>query len=228
MVKRLFVSFEGGEGSGKSTQATGLRDKLLKEGILASLVHEPGSTPLGWHLREYLKSNQPLCKEAELLLFEAARAELVTSKIRSALNNGYVVIADRFEASSIAYQGYGRMIDLEIINDLNEFATQGLKPDVTFLLDLEPAEGLRRLNPQLRLDLELNGGGEVGRQERQDQRKFEEEPLKFHERVRRGYLALARDGPGRWVTIDASRSEAAIGQEIWRHVSRRLEISRKY
>lgn len=227
MSTQSFISFEGGEGSGKSTQATILRDKLVVEGLAATLVQEPGSTPLGSYLRTYLKSGRPISKEAELLLFEAARAELVVTLVRQHLANGSTVIADRFEASSIAYQGYGRKIDLEVIKDLNEFATGGLHPDITFLLDLKPEEGLRRVgDPQLKLPFDSENQASLSRLDVQGHRKFEDMSLSFHTNVRNGYLGLARDNPGRWIIIDADNDEEVISREIWRHVVERLSLEK--
>ena len=221
----VFVSFEGGEGAGKSTQARLLREHLLDAGIQTVLVHEPGSTQLGWHLREYLKSKQPLTYAAELLLFEAARVELVINEVEPALKKGLTVIADRFEASTIAYQGYGRGLDLDLIDALNDFATGGVLPDITLLLDLDPEEGLRRVgHPQLSLGLMPDEETAVGRQDVEGQRRFEDQPLAFHARVRRGFTDLAQANPDRWVIVDASRSEEEVGAEVWRHVLRRLEI----
>ena len=221
----IFISIEGGEGAGKSTQVDALHQRLWNAGIKANKVHEPGSTPLGWYLRDYLMSKRPLSKEAELLLFEAARTELVINEIKPQLAGGFTIIADRFEASTVAYQGYGRRIDLDVINRLNSFATQGVFPDLSFLLDLDPAEGLRRVgHPQLTLPLEPDENRQPGRQDIEGQRRFEDQPLQFHTRVRKGFLDVATESPERWVVVDASRSAEEISEEIWRHVVERLEI----
>ena len=166
-------------------------------------MHEPGTTSLGQHLRSYLKSKQPITKEAELLLFESSRAQLVTQEIRPALGTGYTVISDRFSASSTAYQGHGRGIPLRQVEILNEFATGGLEPDLNILLDIEPGTGLRRATPQMSLPI---GGQEEpqGRQEEEGQRRFEDEPQGFHRRVREGYLKLAQERPERWLVLDAA------------------------
>ena len=220
----LFISIEGGEGTGKSTQAKILHQRLWAHDIQAALVHEPGTTALGTYLRNYVMGKQPLFKEAELLLFEAARAELVLEEITPSLSNGFTVIADRFEASSTAYQGYGRKIDLDVISRLNEFATQGVNPDTTFLLDLDPAEGLRRVgSPQLALQLEPNVENSAPRLDLEGQRRFEDMPLNFHKRVRNGFLAIAKETPHRWIIIDAARNVEAISEDIWNHVFERLE-----
>ena len=225
MATPLFVSFEGGEGSGKSTQTRLLHDKLWDAGMRATLVHEPGTTPLGEYLRTYLKSSQPLTSEAELLLFEAARAELVNQRIEPSLADGFQVIADRFEASTVAYQGYGRKLDPEVIAYLNQFATGGRTPDLTFLLDLEPTEGLRRVgSPQLSLGLEVGVQAALPREDVEGQRRFEEEALGFHRRVRRGFLELAGVDEERWVIIDATMPEEKIARQVWERVSSKLKL----
>jgi len=222
---RIFISFEGGEGSGKTLQAKTLHERLWAIDVQAKYVHEPGSTPLGTYLRDYLLRKPRLSREAELLLFEAARAELVISEIEPSLRAGFTVIADRFEASSIAYQGYGRRIDLGVIQYLNALATRGIYPELTFLLDVDPAEGLRRVGtPQLSLPLEPGDAAQPGRQDVEGQRRFEDLPLSFHERVRDGYLNLARGDPDRWIVIDGTRTIADISNEVWRHVSKRLKL----
>ena len=220
----FFISFEGGEGAGKTTQAEILSKTLENLHIGSVLFREPGSTPLGRHLRNYLKGMQPLTKEAELLLFEAARAELVREKIKPSLDQGLTVIADRFEASTIAYQGYGRGIDIEIIKNLNNFATQGIYPDVTFLLDLAPEQGLMRTGGiQLSLPLGFEEPVEYVRRDIEG-RRFEDLALRFHERIRTGYLHLAEQDPDRWIVIDATLPESLISHQVLHHVSERLGI----
>ena len=140
----LFIAFEGGEGAGKTTQSRLLVERLAELEIPCLPVREPGGTELGEYLRGYLKSDRPLTREAELLLFEAARVELVTSQILPALEDGQVVVADRFYGSTIAYQGYGRGLDLEVIASLNHFATKGRGSDLVFLLDLPPDWAIQR------------------------------------------------------------------------------------
>lgn len=225
MPGRMFISFEGGEGSGKTLQAQTLYKRLWAIDVQTKYVHEPGSTPLGIYLRDYLLRKPRLSSEAELLLFEAARAELVISEIEPSLRAGFTVIADRFEASSIAYQGYGRGIDLGVIQYLNAFTTQGTHPELTFLLDVKPEEGLRRVGPpQLSMALEPGNAPELSRQDVAGRRRFEDQPLNFHERVREGYLKLAQGDPKRWIVIDGSRTIADVSNEVWRHVSKRLNL----
>ena len=215
----LFIVFEGGEGSGKSTQAERLYQRLSQERQPSLLVREPGTTPLGLYLRDYLKSKQPLTPQSELLLFEAARAQLVAGQIRPSLEQGINVIADRFAASTIAYQGYGRMIGRDVIDYLNDYATGGLKPDVTLLLDINPEEGLHRVGkPQLQLALEPESATGAGRADVEGHRRFEDQPLAFHNRVRRGYLELAGYCPG-WQVFEARLSEDELAEQIWKAVS---------
>ena len=156
----LFVSFEGGEGSGKTTQAGLLVQRLMDAGVSVLPVHEPGTTRLGWSIREWLKrgllSEEPISRNAELLLFAAARAELVAKEIQPALrSDATVVVADRYVDSTTAYQGYGRGIAPEYIEAINKLATQGVMPQLTILLDCPPEDGLTRVGSlQLSLPLE--------------------------------------------------------------------------
>ena len=212
MAKGLFIVFEGCEGSGKSTQAELLRSNLRRVDLDPVLVHEPGTTTLGTYLRNYLKGNQPLTKESELLLFEAARAQLIAEIISPALARGRIVISDRFIASSIAYQGYGRRIRLDTVRRFNEFATAGITPDLTILLDIQPKKGLERVVTQLPLDLE-DDGSSTGRLDDEEHRHFEDLPMNFHERVRKGYLKQARSSPG-WLIIDARLSREEITEQV--------------
>ena len=229
MAGSVFISFEGGEGSGKTTQASILRDSLVKVGFTAVLVREPGSTPFGDYLRRYLKGDHRLSPKAELLLFAAARVQLVTEVIAPTLKRGISVVADRYADSTLAYQGYGRTLDLDTVRSLNSFATEGLKPHLTFLLDIEPAEGHGRIYPsgsprgsrpsQVSLKLEMGNGEPLGRLEEEGQQRFEELPLEFHQRVRRGYLSLAKQEPERWVVLDATLSQEELAAQIWQRVS---------
>ena len=215
MSKGLFIVFEGGEGSGKSTQADCLLQRLSEAGQPAVLVREPGTTTLGLYLREYLKSKRPLTLDSELLLFAAARAQLVAEEITPALERGITVIADRYTGSTVAYQGFGRGIRRDVIDYLNDYVTGGLNPDITFLLDAEPAEGLERVGtPQLQMALTPEDNAELGRLEVAGQRRFEDQAMSFHNRVRRGYLELAESAPG-WQTLDARLSIDELAERIW-------------
>ena len=186
----LLVTLEGGEGSGKTTHAKALAERLEERGIIACLTHEPGGTALGQAIQRLFQrsdGSQTPSPRAELLLFEADRAQHVQQIIRPALSEGKIVICDRFTDSSLAYQGFGRGLDLNFIRRLNDEATGALKPDLTLLLDVAPETGLTRAGAQLDV---------TGR-----------EPLEFHERAREGFLALAREEPERFVVIDATLPE---------------------
>ena len=215
MSNGLFIVFEGGEGSGKSTQAERLQQRLLEAGRQTALVREPGTTTLGLYLREYLKSKRPLTLESELLLFSAARAQLVAEEIRPALQRGISVIADRYTGSTVAYQGHGRGVERGAIDYLNDFVTGGLLPDATFFLDIAPDEGLGRVgSPQLQMTLMPEDSGGVGRADVAGHRRFEDQSLAFHNRVRRGYLELASSSP-RWHTLDARLTPDELADNIW-------------
>ena len=218
----IFVCFEGVEGSGKTTQAQILHDRLIAERYRVGMVREPGTTPLGQHLRDYLKSSLPLAPEAELLLFAAARAELVRSTIKPQLAAGISIIADRYEASSIAYQGFGRGLNRKIIDTLNDYVTDGCHPDLTILLDLKTDEEMKRIGLQLPLDMQLNNGRPQNRVDIETQRRFEDLPVRFHEKVRSGFLSLAKEQKDTWVVLDASKSITDIANQVWEEVSLRL------
>ena len=216
----LFISFEGGEGSGKSTQAQRLWKRLREAGYETLLVHEPGSTPLGSALRDLVKSREGITPAAELALFAAARAELVAKVIKPELERETIIVSDRYLDSTAAYQGYGRRLPLDVVNSLNALVTQGVMPHRTFLLDVDPEEGLRRLGDvQLPLSPEAESPGQPGRADEEGQRRFEEEPLSFHRRVRKGYLELAQAEPDRFVVLDATRPEAELAEVIWQEVA---------
>jgi dTMP kinase len=201
----LFITFEGGEGSGKSVQAKELYRRLSQLVIPVVLTHEPGGTPFGKKLARWLKWAQgtDISPLTELLLFNASRAQLVAEVIQPGLKNGKVVISDRYADSTTAYQGYGRRLDLDTVKATNSAATQGLKPDLTILLDIPAEEGLDRKKAKSR-------------------DRFEREVLAFHQRVREGYLKMAAAEPERWLVVDASQSKRKIAQIIWQRVSQLL------
>lgn len=203
----LFIVFEGGEGCGKSSQARILWRRLLRQNIPAILTHEPGGTPLGNKLRRMLKRKEenPISPEAELLLFAASRAQLVTEVIHPALQQEKIVICDRFSYSTLVYQGYGRGLKLPDIKMINNLAARNLKPDVVILLDLLPEQGLARKS-------------DLGD-------RFELEELSFHHRVREGYLKVAAFDPDRWWVIDATLPKRRISDIVWRKVSQMLPPS---
>ncbi|OIQ77061.1 thymidylate kinase [mine drainage metagenome] len=191
----VFIAFEGGEGSGKSTQATKLRDWFEARDFTVVLTREPGGTDLGSQLRRVLldKGTGAVAPRAEALLYAADRAEHVHSVVRPALNRGSIVISDRYVDSSIAYQGSGRVLPSEDVLRISRWATEGLIPDLTILLDIPPALGLARCGTLDRL---------------------ESEPLEFHERVRRSFLQLATVEPDRYLVVDASGTPEEVAKVI--------------
>lgn len=201
----LFITFEGGEGSGKSVQSKGLYRRLDKLAVPALLTHEPGGTVLGEKLTRLLKwaRDTGISPLTELLMFNASRSQLVAEVIRPALKAGKVVICDRYTDSTIAYQHCGRGLDLKLVKTINEGAAGGLAPSLTILLDVSPETGLTR-----------KGNKKPDR--------FEQEDIAFHRRVRDGYLKLAADEPRRWLVIDASQPKEKIAGIIWQRVSRLL------
>lgn len=235
----IFVVLEGGEGSGKSTQANTLYSRLQQEGYPALLLHEPGGTPLGEQVRRLLKAQQgasqttrqskrpvPISPMAELLLFSAARAQLVSNVLRPALQEGRVVVCDRYTPSTVAYQGYGRGVPLETVEQANLLSTEGLAPDLVILLNIPPEEGLRRVEVQAPLALASQTGPGSRRSDEEGSRRFEEEPLGFHRKVRQGYLEQARADPERWLVVDATLPHGQVAELIWRRVeplARRLQ-----
>jgi dTMP kinase len=204
----LFITFEGGEGSGKSVQARALYKRLSELAIPVVLTHEPGGTSLGKKLARWLKWAQDtnVSPLAELLLFNTSRAQLVDEVIRPNLEKGRVVISDRYADSTTAYQSYGRGLDLNMVLAINNAATQGLKPNLTVLLDVPAEEGLARKKAK-----------------RQD--RFEQEAIAFHQLVRKGYLKMAASGSRRWLVIDATLAKAKIAEIVWQRV-RQLISSR--
>lgn len=197
----LFVSFEGIEGAGKSTQAVRLAERLRRDGREVVSVREPGGTGVGEDIRAALLAHRvegvaPWC---ELCLYMASRAQLVREVIRPALARGAVVIADRFAESSVAYQGGGRRLGVRRVQALCEWVTDGLRPDPVFLLDLDPVLGLRRI-------LSARGHENLDR--------LESEPIAFHRRIRAAYRRMAGREPGRFVILDASFDPEVITETI--------------
>ena len=208
----LFVTFEGPDGCGKTTQVARLAEFMRAQGHDVITTREPGGTRIGDQVREILHSpdNRSMRPAAELLLFCASRAQLVDEAIRPHLARGGVVLSDRYADSSLAYQGYGRGIDLDTLRTILDFATGGLRPSLTLLLDVDAAEGLRRRR---------GSGGEWNR--------LDQETLDFHRRAREGYLALARAEPDRWVVIDAARGIEDVQADIRAVVETRLRLRRE-
>ena len=197
----LFITFEGGEGCGKSTHSKLLLQKLQQQNVPAILTHEPGGTALGNELRNLLKRRRgsPMSPQAELFLLAASRAQLVAEVIRPALEEGKVVVCDRFTHSTIVYQGYGRGLDFTAIKMVNNMATRYVDPDLIILLDIPPEQGLAR--------------------KRSLKDRFELEDLSFHQRVREGYLKMADAEPDRWLVIDASLPRSKVAAIIWDRVN---------
>ena len=227
----LFISFEGGEGTGKSTQVQKLYQRLQQSNVRVVLLHEPGTTSLGQNLRKWLKqeqpSEEPVSKEAELLLFAAARAELVNKIIKPNLQSKSpaVIVADRYMDSTTAYQGYGRQLPLYYVSLINEFATQTIKPDITILLDCSPESSLKRVaSPQIELPLEPADDLICRRIDYENARRFEEESRDFHERVRKGYLKIAEKEQERFHVIDATLDPERISETIWEIVNKKMPI----
>lgn len=227
----FFITFEGGEGAGKSTQVRLLAQRLRAEGHDVVPVREPGGTPLGEEVRRWVKSAD-VSNETELFLFAAARAELVATTIKPNLQRGAIVVADRFADSTIAYQGYARGINLDLVRTVNEMATDGLVPDLTLLLDLPAEQGLDRVGmgkhtkgrkPTVghdRLQLEQTAAESI-RDEKEGLR-FEQESLHFHRKVRSGFLKLVKESPHRMLLLDATKSANDVSEAIWHAVNARL------
>lgn len=195
MARGRFITFEGGEGCGKSTQVVRLAAALEERGLKVLLTREPGGTRLSELIRTLLKdeAEDPPVDRAELLLFLAARAQLVRNVITPALEAGTWVVSDRFSDSTVAYQGYGRGLPVDFVRQANDFACEGLRPDLTFLLDLDPATAERRMR-----------GREAATNTSAD--RIERSGSGFHARLRRGFLELAAADAPRFSVVDASKS----------------------
>jgi dTMP kinase len=194
----MFVTLEGPEGAGKSTVQGLLAARLRELGRDVLTTREPGSGEVGRAVREVLLHGGDLEPLTELFLFLADRAEHVAKTIMPALAKGTVVLCDRHADSTVVYQGYGRGLDVEKLRELNAMATQGLRPDVTLLLDIDPALGLQRT---------------------QDKDRLDSEPIEFHHRVRQGFLSEAKREPDRWRVVDASRSPEEVVSDCWAHLA---------
>lgn len=207
-----FITFEGPDGSGKSTQIGLLADKLGACGIKAIRTREPGGTATGEAIRNILQYdavNEPLGDRTELLLFTASRAQLMSHCILPALEKGQWVICDRFIDSTMAYQGFARGMDIDMLDRINDFAIAGRKPDLTILLDLDIECGFERLAQRY-----ADGAGCADR--------FERETHAFHQRVRDGYHRLAHREPERFFIVDAAHSVEHVSDAVWKRVQEAL------
>jgi len=206
----MFITLEGPEGSGKTSQLPKLAEYIHQRGFDILTTREPGGTSISEQIRTVLHNleNKEMNPRTEILLFQASRAQLVEQVIRPHLNKGGVVLSDRYADSTLAYQGYGHQIDIESLKVLVTFATGGLKPDLTILLDVDVETGLRRK--------ELKG----------EWNRLDAYDLDFHQRVRRGYLNLVQAEPERWVVIDASQSPTKVQDEMRRVVAERLNMNK--
>lgn len=203
----MFITFEGSEGSGKSTQITLLASYLVNKGYRVLTTREPGGTLIGEQVRDCLHdvANTEMTAAAEVLLYSASRSQLVQEVIKPALASNHIVLSDRYADSTIAYQGYGRGLDLEALEHITRFATGGLKPDLSILLDIDVSKGLSR---------RTDGGAEMNRMDLQT--------IEFYQRVRKGYMTLVNDEPERWLIIDASRPADEVQVDVRMHVEKRL------
>lgn len=199
----MLVTFEGPEGAGKSSLVTALAIELETIGHRVVQTREPGATAFGVEVRRLLLEGDDLPAETELFLFLADRSNHVRQIVRPALREGKIVLCDRYADSTLVYQGYGRGLDLEFLRRANDFATCGLRPDLTLLFDLDPELGLARLESKDRLD---------------------REPLEFHRRIRQGFLAEARLDPSRWVVVDASALPDQVLSQAWKAIRGRLSV----
>ena len=209
MARGRLITFEGPEGAGKSTQAALLISKLEARGIEVIYTREPGGTKLGEAIRGILQYNaagEDPCPESEVLLFEASRAQLVRHVIQPALARGAWVLCDRFADSTTAYQGFGRGFSVELMETINRFAIGSAVPDMTILLDVNVSLGMQRCAKR-----------QVGKKVQYD--RIESEALEFHEKVRHGYLELARRFPERFRKVDAMRLAEPIAEDVWKLVS---------
>ena len=203
----MFITLEGPDGSGKSLQMAPLAEYVRSLGYEVLTTREPGGTAIGDQIREVIMrmDNKSMNPRTEILLFCAARAQIVAQVIRPNLEKGVVVISDRYADSTLAYQGYGHGLSLETLRHILDFATGGLKPDLTLLLDVDVEQGLSRRH---------TGGGEWNR--------LDDYEMEFHQRVRKGYLELAAAAPERWQRIDAGLTPDEVQAHIRRVVGSKL------
>lgn len=206
----MFITFEGGEGAGKSTAIKKVVEKLENEGYQIVLTREPGGTPISEEIRNIIldKKNTEMDERTEALLYAASRRQHIVEKIIPSIKEGKIVLCDRFLDSSLAYQGYARGIGIDKVLEMNLFATEGLEPDLTFFFDLDPEKGLERIA--------ANSNREVNR--------LDVEKLSFHKKVREGFLMLAKRFEHRFVVIDASKDKDSVFQDVYNAIEERLRM----
>ncbi len=218
MRKGLFITFEGGEGAGKTTQIKAIAEWLNNQGIEVASTREPGGTPEAEKLRDLLvkRDGGNWTAEAEVLLFFAARHMHVTDVIKPALEKGKVVICDRFTDSTRAYQAYGHGQDLQFINKVNDLVLQGFEPDLTFILDIPAKDGLARSKRRQ---------SEIGSDDAASEDRFEKLDIAFHEKLRQGFLDIAQNDPDRCFVIDALQKPDEITNRLQSLISKEGGIS---
>lgn len=223
MRRGLFITFEGGEGAGKSTQIRLFVSWLKKKRIPVVLTLEPGGTFIGRRIRDLLlnPSYKGLNPRSELLLYEADRAQHVDEVVLPALHAGKIVVSDRYADSSTVYQGMCRRLGVDWTEKLNAFATTGLMPDLAFVLDIPEKEGLGRVRNRVKSDPRLKGKRKVVKMDR-----LEREKMSFHRQVRQGFLKLAKKYPRRIQVLDARQTPDVIQSDIQKRVLKRLENHR--
>jgi dTMP kinase len=211
VIRTMFITFEGPDGCGKTTQLTLLKEYLTRQGYSVYVTREPGGTKIGEQIRAILHDplNEEMIPHAEILLYSASRAQLVTQVIRPALAKGQIVLSDRFYDSTFAYQGYGRGLDLDALRRITRFATGGLRPDLTIYLEIDPQLGLSRRQEDK--NAEWN--------------RLDALALEFHERVHAGYQALIAAEPERWVVVNGQRPVAQVQADVQAAVMARLAAS---
>jgi dTMP kinase len=217
LKKGLLITFEGGEGTGKTTQATRLAGRLIELELDVHTAHEPGVTKLGEQIRTWVKRESDTSVIAETMLFAAARAQLAHDFLGPKMRRGLIVILDRFIDSTLAYQGYARGMSIEQIRAINQIAIGGLMPDLTVFLDADPKAGLDRVQMTPSLFDKSVASLSERRVDREDERRFENESLSFHQKVRHGYHELAKEG-GRWCVIGAGQARHRVADAIWKRV----------
>lgn len=206
----VFISFEGSEGCGKTTQISRLARRFEQNGDDVLVTREPGGTSIGEEIRHLLmhhESGEGMCPETELLLFAASRAQLVREVLIPALEDGKFILCDRFLDSTTVYQGVGRKISSEPVQMINSFAAGDLLPDLTIIIDIPAEIGMERIKHRL---------GDLPN-------RMERETIDFYKKVREGYLLLAQELPGRFVVVDGNAAEDAVEESIWHELSRRFE-----